>query len=192
MMQFPFSKKISWSDVLFGIFVVLLLIPQTRKPIQVGLNRAKILVWNPTIKHESKIDMVKPFNYDLKQLNGERTRIKISQGQPVFLSYWATWCPPCVAELPSIQKLHSDYGNRAIFLLVTSEEPEVVNKFMAQNSFDMPVYFTLNEAPEILQSSVLPTNYLIDGDGNILIKETGAANWNSKKVRDLLDKLTRE
>lgn len=181
-----------WSDFLFGILLLLLLIPQTGKPIQVAINKAKILVWNPTIQDESKIEVVKPFDYSLVNLKDVRVVNRIGDGKPVFLSFWATWCPPCVAELPSIESLYRDYGDHIDFILITNEKTDVVKAFLEKTEMNIPVFFPLAEVPKVLQSSSLPTNYLIDQEGNILIKEIGAANWNSKKVRDLLDTLLEE
>lgn len=94
-----------------------------------------------------------------------------------------------MAELPSIEALYQDYGETINFVLVTRETPEVVNRFLQKKGYTLPVYFPLSQLPETLQSNSIPTNFLIDGKGNILIKETGAANWNSKKVREVLDEL---
>ena len=60
---------------------------------------------------------------------------------------------------------------------------------MTKKGYDLPVYIAQMQAPEILQSNSLPTNYIIDATGNIIIKEIGAADWNSAKVRTLLDGL---
>jgi len=190
--RFPFVNKLRWSDILFGIFVVLLLIPQTRRPIQVAVNKAKLWVWSPSVEGSDDRVQLSPFDYKVQNLNGEVTQHRIGDGQITFLSFWATWCAPCLAELPSIQKLYQDYGNRVNFVLVTREDTAMVQAFMAQKDYELPVYFPRSQVPEVLQSNSLPTNYLIDGRGQVLIAETGAANWNSQKVRVLLDGLLNE
>jgi thiol-disulfide isomerase/thioredoxin len=182
------KRKFKITDILFVVFIALLLIPQTRKPIQVGLNKLKVLVWSPSVK-DVEGELLKPFNYRVTNLNNEAKTIPIGQGKVTFLSYWATWCPPCLAELPSIQDVYNDYGDKVNFVLLTKEDHEIVERFLVKKGYELPVYFPQMNTPKLLRSRSFPTNYLIDAQGTILIKETGAADWNSEKVRTLLDSL---
>ena len=182
-------RKPKISDIIFVVFIALLLIPQTRTPIQVALNKLKVAVWSPSVEDVEDQRQVPPFQYAVRDLEGKVKHIGIGQGKITFLSYWATWCPPCIAELPGIQDLYKDYGDKVNFVLLTQEEPERVQRFITKKGYDVPVYFPQMQAPEMLQDNSIPTNYIIDGQGNITIKETGAADWNSAKVRALLDGL---
>ena len=113
------KKKFKPSDIFFVVFLALLLIPQTRKPIQVAVNKAKIWVWSPSEIAAEDQKQLSPFDYHLLTLDGEPKTIKIGKGRVTFISYWATWCGPCLAELPSIQKLYTDYGDKMDFVLLT-------------------------------------------------------------------------
>ncbi|WP_027078707.1 TlpA family protein disulfide reductase [Maribacter antarcticus] len=184
------KKKIfSVSNSILLVFLALLLIPQTRTPIQVAINRVKMLVLSPSAIDEVEQTQLQPFNYEVKDLNGTSTMVEVGMGRVAFLSYWATWCPPCIAELPSIQKLHVDYGDKMDFILLTNEDPAVVRRFLEKQRYKLPVYFPSITTPEVLYETSIPTNYIIDASGKIIIKETGAADWNSPKVRKLLDSL---
>ena len=180
-------RKIKFGDAFFLVLLALLLIPQTRTPIQVALNQLKVAVWSPNAEPEEGKENVEPFTYRVLDLEGNSVSFGVGQGTITFVSYWATWCPPCIAELPSIQKLHADYGQAVQFLLLTQEEVGMVRQFLDRKGWEFPVYFPQMAPPEALQENSIPTNFLIDGHGNIVIKETGAANWNSGEVRNLLD-----
>ncbi len=182
-------KKLKWSDFLFGLFVVLLIVPQTRQSIQVAVNKVKLLVWSPGIADREDADHVFAFDYHVTDFKGQKVTHRIGEDKITFLSFWATWCPPCVAEISTIEALYQDYGDAVNFVLISQEKPEVVQSFLQKRNLQLPAYLPISPVPEILQSKSLPTNFLIDGEGNIIIKETGAANWNSKKVRKFLDGL---
>lgn len=161
-------------------------------PIQVAVNRVKLWVWSPSIVDAEGQVQLTPFVYRLVDLEGAAKSMEIGRGKVTFISYWATWCPPCLAELPSIEALYSDYGDRVDFILLTQEDPRVVRRFLERKGLDLPVYGPRMKAPDPLYSRSIPTNYLIDGSGRILIKETGAADWNGTRVRTVLDKLLKE
>lgn len=184
-----FGKKYAWSDIFLALLLVLLIIPQTRKPIQVGVNRLKLLVWSPSITTAENPTQIPAFMLMLTDLEGQNQLVQIGDGKPTLLGFWATWCGPCVAEMPSLQALYEDYKDQLNFVLITQEKPAKVQAFMRKKGFSLPVYFTDTSLPERLQTNTLPTNYLIDAQGKLLIEEKGAANWNSKKVRDLLKSL---
>ena len=187
---YPMKKRrLKGSDVLFVVFCALLLIPQTRAVIQVGVNRIKVAVWSPSVQAAEDQIQLRPFDYAVSDIKEENRTVAIGKGKVTFLSYWATWCPPCLAEMPSIQELYIDYGDKVQFLLLTQEDPQVVQRFLNKKGYNLPVYFPQMNAPENLSSKSIPTNYVIDAHGTILIKETGAADWNSQKVRTLLDGL---
>lgn len=183
------KRKFKISDIIFVVFIVLLLIPQTRIPIQVAVNKLKVAIWSPTVEDAEDQNQVTPFQYTVVDMEGEAKSISVGKGEVTFISYWATWCPPCIAELPGIQDLYTDYGDKVNFMLLTQEAPEKVQRFITKKGYELPIYFPQMQAPEVLQENSIPTNYVIDGKGNIIIKETGAADWNSKKVRTLLDDL---
>ncbi|SFR57358.1 TlpA family protein disulfide reductase [Maribacter stanieri] len=183
------KRKFKISDIIFVVFIVLLFIPQTRTPIQVAVNKLKVAIWSPTVEDVEDQNQVTPFQYTVVDMEGEAKSISVGKGEVTFISYWATWCPPCIAELPGIQDLYTNYGDKVNFMLLTQEAPEKVQRFITKKGYDLPIYFPQMQAPEVLQENSIPTNYVIDGKGNIIIKETGAADWNSKKVRTLLDDL---
>lgn len=182
----PFLKK-HWSNILFVAFLALLVIPQTRMPIQVFVQR--LISFSPSEKSEEEREILQDYSWNLQQLNGEEINFSQSKGKVILVNFWATWCPPCVAEMPSFQKLSDAYGTKVDFYFVTSEKPEKVEKFMDKNNYTLPIYIQTSEAPKQLASSVLPTSYLISKSGEIIIDEEGAADWNSEKIKALLDKL---
>ena len=155
-------------------------------PIQVFVQR--LISFSPSEKAEENRETLENYNWNLIQLNGEDFNFSQSKGKVTLVNFWATWCPPCVAEMPSFQKLYDDYGDKVDFYFVTSEKSEKVEKFMKKNEYTLPIFLQKYEAPEHLQSQALPTTYLISKLGEIVIDETGAADWNSKKMRALLDK----
>ena len=182
-------KRPSLSNLLFGILILLLLIPQTRTPIQVAVNQLKMFIFSPSAMDEDEQAQMLPFEYQLSDIQGDYNSISIGKGKVSFISYWATWCPPCLAELPSIQKLYADYGGHVNFILLTNENPDIVQRFVDKKGYTLPIYFPKMEPPGTLYSNSLPTNYIIDSKGKIIVKEKGAADWDSKKVRNLLDSL---
>ncbi len=108
----------------------------------------------------------------------------------IFLNFWATWCAPCIKEMPDIQKLYDDYGDKVSFMLVTEEEKEKVQAFMQKKKLTLPVYFSKNtDIPADLRFKLIPTTYIIDRSGKITKAETGAVDWNSDEIRSLLDAL---
>lgn len=184
-------KKIKISNLLFIVLIALLLIPQSRNLIQVNLQKL-IIKFNPfgpkEIEKENQV-ILAPFDYKVSTLDGITVHSPIGKGKVTFISYWATWCPPCIAELPSLEKLYGDYGNRINFLFITNEEPSVVQKFLERRELNVPAVRPLMDIPDQLFERSIPTNYIIDKKGRIVLKEQGAANWDSEEVRVLLDKL---
>lgn len=125
-------------------------------------------------------------------MDSEEINFSQSEGKVAIVNFWATWCPPCVAEMPSFQKLYDDYGQQVDFYFVSSENADKLNRFIGKHDYDLPVYLQTYQAPGQLQSNALPTTYVISKSGEIAIRETGAADWNSKKMREILDALLAE
>ncbi|MDN3724901.1 TlpA disulfide reductase family protein [Aequorivita sp. SDUM287046] len=184
-----FLKK-NWSNILFFGFVALMLIPQTRMPLQVFVQR--LISFSPTETAENDRKSLQDYEWSLHQLNSEQINFSRSQGNVAIVNFWATWCPPCVAEMPSFQKLYDKYGQKVDFYFITSEKSDKISAFMSKNGYSMPIYLQIEEAPQQLQSEALPTTFVISKKGKIVINEEGAADWNSKKIQSLLDELLEE
>lgn len=184
-----FIKK-QWSNILFVVFLVLLIIPKTRMMIQVPVQR--IISFSPSEVKETKRETVENYHWPMLDLNKNQINFSSSKNNVTIINMWATWCPPCVAEMPSFQKLYNDYGDKVDFYFITSEEVNRIEKFMDKHQYNLPVYLQTHEAPEKLESRLLPTTFVISKSGEIVINETGSADWNSKKTRSLLDRLLEE
>lgn len=132
------------------------------------------------------------YNMPLLSMDGERMSLEDFEGKTIFLNFWATWCPPCIAEMPNIQKLYEDFENRedvAFVMLSLDEDPEKARSFMDRKEFTMPVYFLLGRKPGVYDSTVVPTTYVISPDGNIVMEKRGMANYNTASFRAFLNEL---
>ncbi len=178
------------SNILFAVFILLLLIPQTRMPIQIFLQR--LIAFSPSTIDETEREAVATYDWQLKKVGEGKVNFNTSEGEVILINLWATWCAPCIAEMPSLQKLYNDYGDKMAFYFISNEKEQKLYVFLEKNKFDLPVYQPLEPAPEALNSNALPTTYIIDKTGKIVIKKTGVADWNSKKTREILDNLIGE
>lgn len=184
-----FLKK-NWSNILFIVLIILLLVPQTRKPIQVTMNR--IISFSPSKIAADDRETLEDYNWNLVNLEGEPVNFRRSIGEVAIINIWATWCPPCIAEMPSFQKLFDQYGDRVHFYFVSTEDDEKLQQFLDKKDYRLPVYQPITMAPQKLQSRSLPTTYVISRDGKIAVNKEGSANWNDSGFKDLLDQLLAE
>lgn len=184
-----FNKK-NISNVIFVIILVLFFIPNTRGMMQIFLTR--IFSFSPGIVKVEERAQVASYDWKLHGVNTESTNFNIAKNKVVLINYWATWCPPCIAEMPSLQKLYNDYKDKVVFLFVTTDNDPELNKFMKNKKYNYPIYRSLSEHPKPFVSKTIPATYLLDKKGNIIIDKVGAADWNSTKVRETIDNLLAE
>jgi len=154
----------------------------------------RILSFSPSIVESNEQDKLSTYNWNLQP--EEKTDLDYNllyeKDKVVIINIWATWCPPCVAEMPSFQLLYDDYKEKVAFVFVANDEREKVKNFLLKKGYSFPVYYQKTKAPKQLETSSIPVTFIIDKKGNIVVKETGAANWNSDKTRTLLDSLLAE
>ncbi|WP_373519815.1 TlpA family protein disulfide reductase [Pricia sp.] len=133
------------------------------------------------------------YGWQLTDTDGNPHGFTEAKGKVVFLNFWATWCGPCLKEMPDIQNLYDDYGDQVRFLLVTQEDRAKVDAFLQKKKYTLPIYFTdTADIPEEIASKSMPTTYILDKSGKIARAETGAADWNGSEVRAMLDRLLAE
>ena len=145
----------------------------------------------PAIIGEARQVSLEEADFEWTLMGPEGTAVSFSEFKDdvVFLSIWATWCPPCRAEMPNIQQLFVLYGNRVRFVLASQEEPETTNRFMEERGYTMPVYRLVQNPPSKLSTSSIPTTFLIAPGGKIHVRKTGAARWDGKFFRAYLDEM---
>lgn len=184
-------KKGTFINILLIIGVLLLLYPPTANPIKVFAY--KILSFTPFVRAESDQTQLENYQWQLKRVSDNKLlNLEETKGKVVLVNLWATWCPPCVAEMPSLQALYTDYKDKVDFLFVSNEKNEKVFPFMQKNNYSFEVYNPVTEIPDELYSRSIPATYLISRKGKIVIEKKGAADWNSTTVRNTIDKLLSE
>ena len=125
----------------------------------------------------------------LQDLEGNTISFGQETDKPIFLNFWATWCPPCKAEMPSIIELNELMGDKLQMYLVTNEDPEKVRAFLEKKNWDLPVYFPLTAVPVQLKAEALPSTYIIDRENTLVHQSVGMTNWSSSEVQDFISKL---
>ena len=185
-----FIKK-NLSNILFIFFIVFLFTPYglpVRTTLIKGVSLITTRVFSMEIEKEEQV-VISDYNWQLRNLEDERLNFSLFKDQIIIINFWATWCPPCIAEMPSFQKLFDAYGDQVVFLFVANDEPDRVVSFIDDKNYELPVYFQETKVPVEMNSNSLPTTYIIDRSGHVVASKVGAADWNSHKVRKLLDRL---
>lgn len=129
----------------------------------------------------------------LRDKDDHRLNLASLKGQVVFINVWATWCPPCKAELPSINKLKSDFNDdkNVVFLTIDADgHPDKAANYLAQNHLNLPVYALDGQVPEMLSSDAIPYTIVLDKNGFLVYKHSGAADYSRSKFVEFLKDLT--
>lgn len=178
-------------DIFFWLIIILMIIPGPRKFIATNANKAMLHLRRPAIGDLEKAYQLSSEEYawDIRNADGELLDPETLKGEVIFLNFWGTYCPPCIAEMPEIQGIYNEYGDRVKFILVSAESVEKVKSFLADKEFNLPDYFGGRKMPGILTASSIPTTFIISHDGKIVSKKVGAADWNSKATKKVFDEL---
>lgn len=117
------------------------------------------------------------------------------RGKVVFINFWASWCPPCRAEFPSIEKLYTQFkDNPDIFFLTLNEDndPSVGRAYLQKEKFSVPMYQSSGNVPTEVFSGSLPTTVVLDKNGKVRLHHTGFANYASDKFVKEIEELINE
>ena len=121
-------------------------------------------------------------DFELSALTGGKISLSSLRGQVVFLNFWATWCPPCRLEMPSMQVLHDEYGREGLTILAVDlhEEFDAVQSFVSENELTFPVVIDTNGRVQIVYGvRSIPTTYIVGRNGDVLAGAVGARDWAS-------------
>lgn len=186
-----FNQKTLLNVLFAGLFLVLIFVPPAKAMVLEGL--MKIGFFTPDLKEAGIKDTAGDFSGILfKDTAGNVVDLGKLKGKVVFLNFWASWCPPCLAEMPSIQQLHKQFRNDkdVVFILVDADGDLVKSaKFMNRKKYEMPIYRVESEIPETLFKGSLPTTVVFDRQGRISYNESGAANYGNTKFIAFINKL---
>ena len=136
-------------------------------------------------------------DWQLKDVNGNPLKFSDFRGKVVVLDFWATWCPPCRAEIPGLVAIHKKYADQGLSVIgvsVDQQGPAVVKPFMQRFSINYPVVMG-NE--KVLSDyggiSAIPTTFVIDREGNVVASHEGYTDQATfeSEIRPLLEAKTR-
>ena len=121
-------------------------------------------------------------DFELESLGGVKTSLRTFRGSVVFLNFWATWCPPCRAEMPAMQKLYDRFKPDGLIVLAVDlqEGKDKVGKFMKKYNLNFPV--VLDVSGRVAQEygiRSIPTTYIVDREGYVLAGAFGGREWDS-------------
>lgn len=121
-------------------------------------------------------------DFELKTLDGKNVKLSDLKGKKVILNFWATWCPPCKAEMPEMQKYFEEISDDVVILAVNIDPQLDVQGFVDKGGITFPIL--LDEADEVngmYQVISIPTTYFIDTKGVIQQKHVGSMTYDTMK-----------
>ena len=127
-------------------------------------------------------------------LNGQSFRLSDQKGKVVFLNFWATWCSPCLKEMPDMQELQKELGSKILVLAVgMGEEPERIKKFQKKHQFE----FQILPDPEMTVTQLygvrnIPITYLVNTSGIVVGRALGPREWTRPKLLKFFENLAAE
>lgn len=131
------------------------------------------------------------FNMKLVNSKGENVSMEQYRGKAIFINFWATWCPPCVAEMPGINDMYNDIDKDKIEVLMVSfdQKFEKAIQYKAKNKYDFEVYAPAAEIPAMYESQSIPTTYVINSNGELVFTHQGMADYNRADFKAFLKSL---
>ena len=191
--KFYTSLKKNAVTMLLGAFVLVLIISPDAKSwmlqqlVTVGLFKAEIK--KEAVNDNSSVNT----EFAFTNSTGITATTASLKGKVVFVNFWASWCPPCRAEMPSLNNLYKKLkdDDRFVFLFMNEDEDKKkAIQYLDKNNFIIPLYERSGNVPNEIFSGTLPTTIVLNKQGKIVLKHEGMAGYNTdefiKQLKELL------
>ena len=187
--------KSNIGSVILSMIVLLLVFNPTSKAfvmtslMKIGLFQPRI---NKAIEKENQTYL--PGNIAFADTNGKLINASEQKGKVLFINFWATWCPPCIAEMPSINKVYNKFKDNkdVVFLMVDVDgNTKKSVKFMERKKYELPVYIPASAIPSSILDGSIPTTLIVDKKGKIVFKHKGGADYSNEDFVKFLEGLTK-
>ncbi len=180
------------SDIFFIVFLVALIIPSSRTEVMAGINFLKAKVIPPKVNEEI-IAQLSDTDFSWQLIDTENNTVLLSdfKGKVIYINFWATWCGPCIGEMPEIQTFYDKFkdNENVAFIVASTEDLDVIQKFIADKGYTFPVYSIKSQVPTVMEYNTIPTSFLINKDGGIVLHHTGVAKWGGEKMERTVNSL---
>lgn len=124
---------------------------------------------------------------ELVSLSGEKIDMEQYKDKTVFINFWATWCKPCIQEMPTIENAQSQLKDKdVVFLLASNETAEQIEKFKAKRNFQLQ--FVQVQNLEALNIQALPATFIFNPEGDLVFSEVGFRMWDTQENLNLITK----
>lgn len=193
------KKLFTWSNIstlLFILFALAMVFsPQVKAKVMQGL--MVVGLFQPNLSEDKEIVAPSISNDEVifKDETGKEIRLSSLRGKVVFINFWATWCPPCIAEMPSINQMAKQLKSNPKLVVLTVDVDRDLQKslkFMQKRKFDLTVYTLASAVPGTYLGNSIPTTIVLNKQGKLVFKHEGGADYTNKEFVNFLDKISRE
>src|SRR5690606_33010162 len=149
---------------------------------------------NPDLEQRSALgNSLEKADYNIKLVDSQGKSVVLSdlKGKVIFLNIWATWCPPCIAEMPGINRLYKDVDQDevAFVMLSVDDDFEKAIAFREKKGYDFEIYRLAGSMPAMYASNSIPSTYVIDAEGNLALTHQGMGQFDTKDFKEFLEGL---
>lgn len=136
----------------------------------------------------SKKERVMMPSFNMQDVRGNTINLANLKGKKVFVNLWASWCPPCRREMPSIENLANAVDtNKAVFVMLSLDDNfEKAKNFIGKENLNLPVYYPAENLPALFNVESIPSTFIFNENGELIKRVDGAENYNSVQFRILL------
>jgi peroxiredoxin len=131
-------------------------------------------------------------DFTLSDLGGKKVSLSSFKGKVVFLNFWATWCPPCRAEMPSMERLYQKLKDKGLVILAVDlqEDAKSVRKFVSEHKLTFPVLLDSDgKVGGTYGARSIPTSYIVGRNGNVLGGTIGGREWDTPEMISFFTRL---
>ena len=134
-----------------------------------------------------------PHNLTMRTPEGRTVSLSALRGKVVFVNLWASWCPPCRAEMPGIEALYKkvDHSKVAFVMLSLDDDTAKARKFVQAQGYTFPVYLRTGNLPAPFDSNSIPSTVILGPDGQVAARHDGMAEYDTPEFKAALDKLAK-